>query len=78
MRPELLQSAMSPARSATWVPGAITRIASESEPIRPALLVTDTRTLSTPSAEYAWLAVIGAAELDVLPVLELPSPHRIW
>src|SRR5438034_4026247 len=77
MRPELLQSAMSPARSATWVPGAITRIASESEPVRPALLVTDTRTLSRPSAEYAWLAVIGAAELDVLPVLELPSPHRI-
>ena len=69
---------MSPARSATWVPGAITRIASESEPVRPALLVTDTRTLSRPSAEYAWLALIGVAELDVLPVLELPSPHRIW
>src|SRR5438034_4184849 len=76
MRPELLQSAMSPARSATWVPGAITRIANESEPVRPALLVTDTRTLSRPSAEYAWLAVIGVAALDVLPVLELPSPHR--
>jgi len=77
MRPELLQSAMSPARSATWVPGAITRIANESEPVRPALLVTDTRTLSRPSAEYGWLAVIGVAALDVLPVLELPSPHWI-
>src|SRR5213083_2239868 len=64
MRPELLQSAMSPARSATWVPGAITRIANESEPVRPALLVTDTRTLSRPSAEYGWLAVIGVGERD--------------
>src|SRR2546422_5359108 len=67
---------MSPARSATWVPGAITRIASESEPVRPALLVTDTRTLSRPSAEYAWLALIGVAELDVLPVLELRSEEH--
>ncbi len=49
--------------------------ASESEPDPPTLLVTATRTLSRPSAEYTCEAMIG--EDWAVPLLEPPSPHRI-
>src|SRR5437667_2236021 len=71
----LLQSAISPAPARTAAFVAMTCTASESDPNRPALSVTVTRTLSMPTAPYTWLALIDA--VVVLPAFELPSPQVI-
>src|SRR2546430_2024813 len=71
----LLQSAISPAPARTAAFAEMTCTASESDPHRPALSVTVTRTLSVPTAPKTWLAVTGA--VVVLPVVELPSPQVI-
>src|ERR1051325_2341534 len=70
-----LQSAISPAPARTAAFGAMTCTASESDPNRPALSVTVTRTLSVPAAANTWLAVIEA--VPGLPGLEPPSAHAI-
>src|SRR5216117_3287027 len=69
----LVQSAISPAPTKTG--GATTVTATVSIPEIPPLFVTVTGTRKDATVEYTCAALIGAAWLAVLPVLDVPSPQ---